>query len=83
MTRHCEVCGKILGLLQRYSYPLDRSKTVCRKCFDWVSKDLEDYRKCLKEGKHHYLEFYFLNKSSSKYNNEKYFEKYRKLRRIA
>jgi hypothetical protein len=77
------VCGKKLGLLQRYSYPLDRSKTVCSKCFDWISKDLEDYRKCLKEGKHHYLECYFWNNSSDKCKNEKYFGKYHKLRRIA
>jgi hypothetical protein len=77
------MCGKKLNLLQRYSYPLNRSKTVCRKCFDRISKDLEDYRKCLKEGKHHYLEFYFLNKSNNKCRNEKYLEKYHKLRRIA
>ena len=83
MTQRCEACGKKLGLLQRYNYPLDRSKTVCSKCFDWISKDLEDYRKCLKEGKHHYLECYFWNKSSSKCKNEKYFVKYHKLGRIA
>ena len=74
MTQRCEACGKKLGLLQRYNYPLDRSKTVCSKCFDWISKDLEEYRKCLKEGKHHYLEGYFRNKNSSKRKNKKYYK---------
>ena len=83
MTKSCEVCGKRLGLLQRYSHPLDKSKTVCSECFNWISKDLENYRNCLKESKHHYLECYFLNKSSSKFKNEKNFEKYLKLWGIA
>jgi hypothetical protein len=83
MTLYCEVCGKKLNLLQRYNYPSDRHKTVCSKCFDLYSKDLEDYRKCLKEGKHHYLEYYFLNKKRSECKIEKYYEKNQKLRRIA
>jgi hypothetical protein len=77
------VCGKKLGIIQRYSYPLDWSKTVCSKCFDWISKDLEDYRKCLKESKHHYLEYYFWKNNSDKCKNERYFGKYHKLGRIA
>jgi hypothetical protein len=68
------MCGKKLGLLQSYSYPLDKSKTVCSKCFDLISNDLEDYRKCLKEGKHHYLECNFWNNSSGKFKNKNILE---------
>ena len=82
MTQRCEEYGKRLGHLQRYSHPLDKSKTVCAKCFDRISKDLEEYIKCLKEGKHHYLEYYFLNKNSSKCKIKKYFGKNHKLGRI-
>ena len=71
MTQRCEECGKRLGLLQRYSHPLDRSKTVCSKCLDLILKDLENYRKCLNENKQNSLECYLWYKNKRK--NEKYF----------
>ena len=83
MIQRCEECGKRLGLLSRYNHPLDSGKTVCGKCLDLISKGLENYRKCLKEGEQHNLECYFWDKNSSKCKNEKYLKKYNKLRRIA
>jgi hypothetical protein len=76
MTQRCEECGKRLGLLQRYTHPLDKKKVVCNKCLDLILKGLENYRKCLKNRKHD-VNCYFWDKYKHKCKNEKYLKKTR------
>ena len=76
MTQRCEECGKRLGLLQIYTHPLDRKKVVCSKCLDLMLKGLENYRRCLKNGKKHDINCYFWDKHKHKCKNEKYLKKH-------
>ena len=75
MTQRCEECGKRLGILRRYTHPLDKRKMICGKCLNLILKDLENYRTCLKRGEQHNFECNFWDKNKRKYKNEKYFEK--------
>jgi hypothetical protein len=75
MTQRCEECGKRLRFFQIYTHPLDKNKVVCGKCLDLISQGLENYRKCLKEGKQHNVKCYFWDKKSHKCRNEKYLKK--------
>lgn len=75
MTQYCEECGKRSEFLLRYSHPLDKKKVVCGKCLDLIFKGLENYRKCLKNGKQRDIDCYFWDKNKRKCKNEKYFKK--------
>lgn len=75
--KNCNECGKKLRFFEGYAHPIFGKKYfLCTKCFDFISRSMKFYRKCLFEGrKNHKKECYFWDSKTKNCKNEKYFNK--------